>query len=248
MTSASRRYYEKELGAGMAPGPGLDEAFGYSEPLRRFIQHESFEPQANEIPNTMPSWMPGEDYYTNFRKGDPYIKVDQGFARLPGAGYAALHPELDGVDPEDYPDINKMAILADVAPYSREYNQVLPSCPATKPTRTRAGENQPDFSAQDLVGQGPPRQGRSYLALLYPGRRGEPVPPKSLDTYVILHPCWCKSGHCRCAFFAGIQCATPVSSHFSLRTLLLSPAQQCARSHPDLIFGWQPRTEGLPFR
>jgi hypothetical protein len=26
------------------------------------------------------------------------------------------------VNPEDYPDINKMAILADVAPYSREYN------------------------------------------------------------------------------------------------------------------------------
>jgi len=25
-------------------------------------------------------------------------------------------------DPEDYPDINKLAILADVAPYSREYN------------------------------------------------------------------------------------------------------------------------------
>ncbi len=143
MTSASRRYYEKELGAGMGPGPGLDEAFGYSEPLRRFIQRESFEPQANEIPNTMPSWMPGEDYYTNFRKGDPYIKVDQGFARLPGAGYAALHPELEGVDPEDYPDINKMAILADVAPYSREYNQVLPSCPATKPTRTRAGRRGP---------------------------------------------------------------------------------------------------------
>jgi hypothetical protein len=70
----------------------------------------------------MPSWMPGDDYYTNFRVGDPYVKVDQGFARLPGAGYAALHPELKDVNPEDYPDINKMSILADVAPYSREYN------------------------------------------------------------------------------------------------------------------------------
>jgi hypothetical protein len=38
--------------------------------------------------------MPGDDYYTNFRVGDPYVKVDQGFARLPGAGYAAIHPEL----------------------------------------------------------------------------------------------------------------------------------------------------------
>jgi hypothetical protein len=42
--------------------------------------------------------MPGDDYYTNFRVGDPYVKVDQGFARLPGAGYAALHPELKDVN------------------------------------------------------------------------------------------------------------------------------------------------------
>ena len=137
MTNISRRYYEKELGAGIGPAPGMNEMFGYSEPLRRFIQREGFEPQANEIQNTMPSWMPGEDYYTNFKVGDPYIKVDQGFARLPGAGYAALHPELKDVNPEDYPDINKMAILADVAPYSREYNQVFPSCLTPKTTRTR---------------------------------------------------------------------------------------------------------------
>jgi hypothetical protein len=39
-----------------------------------------------------------------------------------GAGYEALHPELEGVNPEDYPDIHKMAILADVAPYSAEYH------------------------------------------------------------------------------------------------------------------------------
>ena len=31
-------------------------------------------------------------------------------------------PRTEGVNPEDYPDIHKMAILADVAPYSREYN------------------------------------------------------------------------------------------------------------------------------
>jgi hypothetical protein len=122
MTNISRRYYEKELGAGMAPSPGMEEMFGYTEPLRRFIQREGFEPQANEIPNTMPSWMPGKDYSTDFHKGDPYIKVDQGFARLPGSGYAALHPELKDVNPEDYPDIHEMAILADVAPYSRKVN------------------------------------------------------------------------------------------------------------------------------
>lgn len=100
----------------------MKEHFGYSEPLRRFIQRESFEPQANEIPNTMPSWLPGDDYMTNFKVGDPYVRVDDGYARLPGAGYEALHPELKGVDPEEYPDIHKLRILADVAPYSREYN------------------------------------------------------------------------------------------------------------------------------
>jgi hypothetical protein len=78
--------------------------------------------KANEIPNTAPSWLPGDDYYTNFHEGDPFLKVSEGYARLPGAGYEALHPDVEGLDPEDYPEIHKMAILADVAPYSREYN------------------------------------------------------------------------------------------------------------------------------
>jgi hypothetical protein len=64
-------------------------------------------------------------YCFPLRKGDPYVKVDQGYARLPGAGYKALHPELKGTNPEDYPDIHKLVILADVAPYSREYNTSL---------------------------------------------------------------------------------------------------------------------------
>jgi hypothetical protein len=96
--------------------------FGYTEPFRRFVQHETFSPQSNEIPNTAASWLPGDDYYTNFHEGDPFIKVDEGYARLPGEGYAALHPEVKDLDPEDYPDIHKMAILANVAPYSCEYN------------------------------------------------------------------------------------------------------------------------------
>ena len=118
----SRRYYEKELGAGVGPSPGGSEMFGYTEPFRRFVQNEALKPQANNIQNTAASWLPGDDYYTNFHEGDPFIKVDDGYARLPGAGYAALHPEVKDLDPEDYPDIHKMAILADVAPYSRESN------------------------------------------------------------------------------------------------------------------------------
>ena len=124
MDSISRRYYEKELGAGMGPNPALDEMFGYTEPFRRMVQREDFAPQANEVPNDMPSWLPGDDYYTNFKGGDPYVRVEEGYARLPGAGYAALHPELKDVNPEDYPDIYKMSILGDVAPDSRQYNNV----------------------------------------------------------------------------------------------------------------------------
>jgi len=70
----------------------------------------------------MPSWLPGDDYMTNFRVGAPYVKVDEGYARLPGAGYEAIHPDLKGLNAEDYPDINKLAILADVAPYSRQFH------------------------------------------------------------------------------------------------------------------------------
>jgi hypothetical protein len=54
MDSFSRRYYERELGAGIGPNPSFTEHFGYTEPFRRFVQREAFTPQANEIPNTMP--------------------------------------------------------------------------------------------------------------------------------------------------------------------------------------------------
>lgn len=122
MDNFSRRYYEAELGAAMGPNPSGDSGlFGYSEPFRRFVQRETGLAQANEIPNKMPSWLPGDDYFMNFRVGDPYIRVSNGYARLPGAGYEALHPELEGLDPEQYPDVTKLSILADVAPYSKEY-------------------------------------------------------------------------------------------------------------------------------
>lgn len=124
MESASRRYYEKELGAGIGPNPDLSNTLGYSEPLRRFIQPEPKRIEVNEIPNTMPSWLPGEDYFLNFKTGDPFAKVSEGYARLPGEGYAAIHPEVEDLSPEDYPDITKMSILGDVAPYSTEYRRL----------------------------------------------------------------------------------------------------------------------------
>jgi hypothetical protein len=55
----SRRYYEKELGAGAGPSLSGSEMFGYTEPFRRFVQHETFTSQPNEISTTSPSWLPG---------------------------------------------------------------------------------------------------------------------------------------------------------------------------------------------
>jgi hypothetical protein len=95
MDSLTRQYYERNLGAGMFVSPETENGLvGYSEPLRRFIQHEGFTPQVNEIQNTMPSWIPGEDHLINFQKGDPYTKVDEGYARLPGAGWYPYHLHL----------------------------------------------------------------------------------------------------------------------------------------------------------
>jgi hypothetical protein len=87
MDSVTRQYYERSLGAGMFVSPMTENGLvGYSEPFRRFVQHEGFAPQVNEIANDMPSWIPGDDHLIDFKKGDPYTKVDEGYARLPGAG------------------------------------------------------------------------------------------------------------------------------------------------------------------
>jgi hypothetical protein len=90
MDSTARRYYDLELGAGMFANPsGQPTPFGYSEPFRRFVQREQGLADANEIPNRMPSWLPGDDYFVNFKVGDPYVRISDGFARLPGSGYEA---------------------------------------------------------------------------------------------------------------------------------------------------------------
>ena len=105
--STTRKFWGMNLGG-----------FGFlSEPVRRFFPRPlSALGKYNPIANTMPSWMPDELKY-----GDPYAKVTGGEYRLPGAGYAAMHEELDGTDPETYPLVYKYSILADVAPWSEEF-------------------------------------------------------------------------------------------------------------------------------
>lgn len=92
-----------------------------SEVIRRFVHKDKLQ-QYNPIQNAMPSWLP-----ENFRYGNPSTSLRHGGGeyRMPGEGYAALHKELQGVDPEQYPLVHKLAILGDLAPYSSEYNKAL---------------------------------------------------------------------------------------------------------------------------
>ena len=110
MGSLRESFWELNLGGG---------AFT-TEMVRRFLPNDPSERQEyNPILNSMPSWMPSRFHY-----GDPYRKVEMGYARMPGSGYEALHPELAGLTPENYPLIYRYEILGDLAPTSREFKRV----------------------------------------------------------------------------------------------------------------------------
>ena len=65
---------------------------GLSEITRRFIPERNKKTEyINPIRNTMPSWAPGSNYFTDFKHGDAYGKIDNGEERLPGEGYERLH-------------------------------------------------------------------------------------------------------------------------------------------------------------
>lgn len=110
---AERQYWDLELGGG----------FHVGEVLRRLFPHrQRAVPLYNPIRNLMPEWLPGPgERAPDFWHGDPYTKVPMGEVRLPGQGYAALHPELKDVKPDDYPLVHRYRILADIAPYSDQF-------------------------------------------------------------------------------------------------------------------------------
>ena len=63
-----------------------------SEITRRFIPQKNKKIEyINPIRNTMPDWMPGSSYFTDFKHSDPYSKIDNGEERLPGEGYERLY-------------------------------------------------------------------------------------------------------------------------------------------------------------
>lgn len=109
------RFWDMNIGGG----------FLTTEAFRRFAPAERFELQkVNPVKNEMPSWMPGLNNFIDFTHGDPYSAIPEGEYRLPGTGYASRFKELEGVNPEDYPDIHKYKILGDIAPFSSEFKDV----------------------------------------------------------------------------------------------------------------------------
>ena len=81
--SANRSFWDQNLG-----GLGAE----LSEISRRFIHKKDKNTEyLNPIRNTMPTWMPGSNYFIDFLHGDPYSKIMNGEERLPGEGYERLN-------------------------------------------------------------------------------------------------------------------------------------------------------------
>lgn len=110
-------------------------AFGQTEFIRRFLLGDysaQYRRAAaiNPIRNSMPDWLPGayssnardRDYFMDFTMGDPFSKLKDGEARLPGAGYESIN-DLHSGTPGEYSDVDKFLILSDVAPYSAAYKE-----------------------------------------------------------------------------------------------------------------------------
>jgi hypothetical protein len=129
-TSMGRAFWEQSFGGiGDLPLPieGDYSNLEISEFARRFLTRErSGVNEINPLPNQMGiqnPWLPGSDYFVNFRQGDPYAAVPEGLSRLPGTGYRRfnqLHPDETG----QYGVIDQHKILADVAPWSDEYRAI----------------------------------------------------------------------------------------------------------------------------
>jgi len=112
---AEREYWDKELGG----------ILGLSEFFRRLYPHKINSLDLyNPIDSGAPSWLPGSgERSPDFQHGSYFTKVPLGEERLPGPGYQQLNPELKGIDPENYPLIQRYKILSDVAMWSDQFKE-----------------------------------------------------------------------------------------------------------------------------
>jgi hypothetical protein len=127
---STRAFWDLNLGGlGDVPmaGEGSLGNIEVSEIVRRFIPKERNDVNyINPIRNTMGQqypFLPGSDYFINFKTGDPFTKVQEGEIRLPGVGYERLNT-LYGDETGRYGRVNQLDILADVAPYSKEFRSL----------------------------------------------------------------------------------------------------------------------------
>lgn len=127
---STRAFWDLNLGGlGDIPlaGEGTMGNIEVSEIVRRFVPKERNDVNyINPIPNVMGQqypFLPGPEYFNNFRTGDPYSKVQEGEIRLPGTGYERFNT-LYGDETGRYGKVNQLDILADVAPYSTQYRSL----------------------------------------------------------------------------------------------------------------------------
>ena len=111
--SYNKAFWDMELG-----GIGGD----ISEIGRRYLARDPNRNYYNPIRNTMPDWLAGPEYFTDYLHGDPYSKLAMGEMRLPGEAYEKLYNvKKDALG--NYSTLDRVRILADVAPYSDQYRQ-----------------------------------------------------------------------------------------------------------------------------
>lgn len=120
--SIVRDFYDLQIGGGFLTTEALRRVFQNQDSFQKAQMEASVD--LNPLKNMMPSWMPGSDYVVNFKSGDPFLKVKDGYYRLPGKGFASRYDGLKETDPENYPDIYKYKILADVAYGSKEFREI----------------------------------------------------------------------------------------------------------------------------
>jgi hypothetical protein len=127
---STRAFYDLNLG-GMGdvplPSEGPLGSLEVSEIVRRFIPRErSNVDYINPIRNRMGQqypFLPGPDYFINFKTGDPFTKIPDGEIRLPGIGYERFNKIISDRTGR-YGLANQFSILGDVAPYSPEFRSM----------------------------------------------------------------------------------------------------------------------------
>lgn len=97
-----------------------DVAVHNTEGLRRYLTKDR-NVYYNPLSNMAPSWLPRDNYFMDFSKGNYFNSVQEGAIRLPGAGLERLNPELEGLHPENYSLGWKYKILSSVAYGSQEW-------------------------------------------------------------------------------------------------------------------------------